>query len=327
MTMRTGCAIANPNIAFIKYWGNSDPALRLPSNGSISLTLGGLETQTTVTFDETLSTDRISVDGQPASASASERVSLHLDRIRLIAGIDIYATVESRNNFPVGAGIASSASAFAALTLAGISAVGLTLQSIDLSRLARRGSGSACRSIFGGFVEWYASETDEGSYAESFAAADHWDLQDLIVIISQEHKGVGSTQGHALADTSPLQRARVADAQRRLDVCRRAILNRDFFALASIIELDSNLMHAVMHTSSPPLMYWYPETLQVMTAVTKWRTEGLEVCYTIDAGPNVHCICTKKHMDTIEERLRRIPGIVELLHAHPGDPARIVPSI
>lgn len=324
MTFRTAYAIANPNIAFIKYWGNRDPALRLPSNGSISMTLGGLETQTTVTFDESLHSDNISVDGQPASASASERVSLHLDRIRLIAGFDIYATVESHNNFPVGTGLASSASAFAALTLAGISAAGLSLQPIELSRLARRGSGSACRSIFGGFVEWYASETDEGSYAESFAAADHWDLQDLIVIISQEHKGVGSTQGHALADTSPLQRARVEDAQRRLKECRRAILDRDFFSLASIIELDCNLMHAVMHTSTPPLMYWHPETLQVLTAVKEWRAEGYEVCYTIDAGPNVHCICTNKHADTIEERLRHLPGVVELLHATPGGSARVV---
>ena len=324
MTYRTACAIANPNIAFIKYWGNSDPTLRLPSNGSISMTLSGLETQTTVTFDESLRTDNVSVDGQPASASVSERVSLHLDHIRLIAGFDIYATVESSNNFPVGAGLASSASAFAALTLAGSTAAGLSLQPIELSRLARRGSGSACRSIFGGFVEWYTSATDEGSYAESFAAADHWDLQDLIVIISKEHKGVGSTQGHALADTSPLQRARIEDAQRRLEECRRAILDRDFLALASIIELDSNLMHAVMQTSSPPLMYWHPETLQVLNAVTKWREEGYEVCYTIDAGPNVHCICTNKHADRIEERLHRLPGVVELLRTHPGDPARVV---
>ena len=149
-------------------------------------------------------------------------------------------------------------------------------------------------------------------------------IQDLIVIISQEHKGVGSTQGHALADTSPLQRARVEDAQRRLKECRRAILDRDFSSLTSIIELDCNLMHAVMHTSTPPLMYWHPETLRVLTAVTEWRTEGYEVCYTIDAGPNVHCICTDKHADTIEERLRHLSGVVEVLRAQPGDSARVI---
>jgi diphosphomevalonate decarboxylase len=326
MTTKTARAIAHPNIAFIKYWGNRDPELRLASNGSISLTLGGLETQTSVTFDEGFSSDHIYVDGQPASPSACERVSLHLDRIRQITGITTYATVESHNNFPVGAGLASSASAFAALSLAGISAAGHSLEPIELSRLARRGSGSACRSIFGGFVEWYASETDEGSYAEAFATPDHWDLQDLIVIFSSEHKGVGSTQGHTLADTSPLQSARVADTPRRLDECRRAILDHDFSALASIIELDCNLMHAVMYTSTPPLIYWHPETLRVMTAVTEWRAEGHEVCYTIDAGPNVHCICTSDHADTIEERLRRLSGVEKILRAYPGDSARVLPS-
>jgi diphosphomevalonate decarboxylase len=324
MALKTASAVAHPNIAFIKYWGNRDHVLRLPSNGSISMTLGGLETQTTVTFDESLTTDQVSIDGQPASPSASARVSQHLDHIRLMAGSDIYANVESRNNFPLGVGIASSASAFAALTVAGISAAGLSLRPIELSKLARRGSGSACRSIFGGFVEWHASETDEDSYAESLAPPNHWDLQDLIAIVSQEQKGVGSTQGHVLADTSPLQNARVADAPRRLEECRRAILDRDFLSLASITELDSNLMHAVMLTSTPPLIYWCPETLQVMNEVARWRSEGYEVCYTIDAGPNVHCICTMEHADWIEERLRHLPGVVQLLRTHPGGQARVL---
>jgi diphosphomevalonate decarboxylase len=326
MTLKTSCAVASPNIAFVKYWGNIDADLRLPSNGSISLTLGGLETQTTVTFDESLASDQVTVDGQPASALASERVSQHLDHIRALAGFDLNANVESVNNFPVGAGIASSASAFAALTLAGISAAGLSLQPIELSRLARRGSGSACRSIFGGFVEWYAGETDDGSYALSFADPDHWDLQDLIAIVSRDHKGIGSTEGHALAETSPLQDARVADTERRLKICRQAILDRDFSSLASIIELDSNMMHAVMHTSHPSLLYWHPPTIEIMDAVPKWRTEGLDVCFTIDAGPNVHCICTQQHTDLIEDRLRSLPGVLDLLRAHPGDAARVLPS-
>ncbi|HEY42475.1 MAG TPA: diphosphomevalonate decarboxylase [Anaerolineae bacterium] len=324
MAIRTAIAVANPNIAFIKYWGNRDHALRIPCNGSISLTLGGLETQTTVTFDENLTSDHVFIDDRSASASTSARVSQHLDRIRLIAGFKYCAKVESRSNFPVGAGIASSASAFAALTVAGTSAAGLSLQPIELSRIARLGSGSACRSIFGGFVEWHANETDEDSYAEVLAPSNHWDLQDLIVIVNQEHKGVGSTEGHALADTSPLQNARVADAPRRLKECRRAILDRDFPSLASITELDSNLMHAVMLTSTPSLMYWYPETLQIMNEVTRWRAEGYEVCYTIDAGPNVHCICTRKYADRIEKRLRRLPGVIQLLRASPGNQARVL---
>lgn len=324
MTKRTASAVASPNIALIKYWGNRDHELRLPSNGSISLTLGGLETRTTVTFDETLPFDRLTVDGSQPNNSALVRVSEHLDRIRHLAGIHTPARVESRNNFPTGVGIASSASAFAALTLAGTAAADLSLNPKELSRLARLGSGSACRSIFGGYVEWYAGETHADSHAEPLAPPEHWDLIDLIAVISREHKGIGSTQGHTLADTSPLQSARVTDALRRLNICRDALLHRDFPTLASIVEQDSNLMHAVMFTSIPALIYWSPTTIEVMQAVTTWRAEGLEVCYTIDAGPNVHCLCTKQYADQVEERLSHLPGVIDLLRAHPGGPASVI---
>lgn len=324
MAKGTASAVASPNIALIKYWGNRDHELRLPSNGSISLTLGGLETRTTVSFDETLPSDRLTVDGSPLTNSALVRVSEHLDRIRHLVGINTPAHIESQNNFPADVGVASSASAFAALTLAGTAAAGFSLTPKELSRLARLGSGSACRSIFGGYVEWYAGEADADSHAEPLAPPEHWDLIDLIAVISREHKGVGSTQGHKLADTSPLQSARVADAPRRLNICREALLHRDFPTLASIVEQDSNLMHAVMFTSTPALIYWLPTTIEVMQAVTTWRAEGLEVGYTIDAGPNVHCLCIKQHADQVEERLNHQPGVINLLRAHPGGPASVI---
>jgi len=324
MAKGTASAVASPNIALIKYWGNRDHELRLPSNGSISLTLGGLETRTTVSFDETLPSDRLTVDGSPPTNSALVRVSEHLDRIRHLAGIHTPAQVESRNNFPAGVGVASSASAFAALTLAGTAAADLSLNPKELSRLARLGSGSACRSIFGGYVEWYAGETHADSHAEPLAPPEHWDLIDLIAVISREHKGIGSTQGHTLADTSLLQSARVTDTPRRLNICREALLHCDFPTLASIVEQDSNLMHAVMFTSTPALIYWAPTTIELMQAVTTWRAEGLEVCYTIDAGPNVHCLCTKQHADQVEERLGHLPGVIDLLRAHPGGPASVI---
>ena len=180
MAKGTASAVASPNIALIKYWGNRDHELRLPSNGSISLTLSGLETRTTVSFDEALPSDRLTVDGSPPANSTLVRVSEHLDRIRHLAGIHTPARVESRNNFPAGVGVASSASAFAALTLAGTAAADLSLTPKELSRLARLGSGSACRSNFGGYVEWYAGETAADSHAEPLAPPEHWDLIDLI---------------------------------------------------------------------------------------------------------------------------------------------------
>jgi diphosphomevalonate decarboxylase len=232
--------------------------------------------------------------------------------------------VESSNNFPTGAGIASSASAFAALSLAASAAAGLELDERALSRLARRGSGSACRSIPAGFVEWQAGEDDLSSYACSIAPPEHWDLVDCIALVSLAHKPVGSTKGHAFADSSPLQGARLAGAPRRLEICRQAILARDFEMLVEVMQLDSNLMHAVMMTSSPPLLYWRPATLAVMQAVGEWRKSGVAAGYTIDAGPNVHVICPGEIMDQVVVLLREIPGVETVLTARPGGPAQLV---
>src|ERR671918_933036 len=220
--MTTATAIANPNLAFIKYWGNRDNTLRLPSNGSISMNLDGLYTRTTVSFQPSLPYDELVINGHETMGKGLDRISYLLDIIRGMANITERAEVISENNFPSGAGIASSASAFAALALAGSDASGLNLNEKELSRLARRGSGSASRSIPGGFVEWQAGTSDEDSFAFSIAEPGHWDLVDCIAIVSAAHKKMGSTEGHSLAPTSPLQAARVADAPRRLELCRNA---------------------------------------------------------------------------------------------------------
>jgi diphosphomevalonate decarboxylase len=145
-----------------------------------------------------------------------------------------------------------------------------------------------------------------------------------VAIVSREHKATGSSEGHPLAYTSPLQPARVDDAPRRLRICRQAILERDFEALADIVELDSNLMHGVIMTSSPRILYWQPATLTVMQAVTAWRKQGLPICYTIDAGPNVHVICTAPIAFEVAERLKALDGVEAVLRATPGGPARII---
>jgi len=323
MASRTAIAISNPNIAFIKYWGNKDPHLRLPSNGSISMNLGGLESRTQVTYDPSLDFDTLILNGQELRGAAQARVSAFLDIIRGMSGTSTFARVDSENNFPTGTGIASSASGFAALSLAATTAAGLTLDQRQLSRLARRGSGSACRSIPGGFVEWYAGEDDESSYAQSVAPPEHWALNDCVAIVSKEHKPVGSGEGHSLAGTSPLQKIRVQDAPQRLDLCRNAILGRDFEALAEVAELDSNLMHAAIMTSSPPVLYWQPATVAVMRAVVEWRNSGTPVFFTIDAGPNVHVICPSAYSAEVTSKLNVIPGVMETLCAPVGGSVRL----
>jgi diphosphomevalonate decarboxylase len=276
-----------------------------------------------VTFEPFLELDTLTLNGQSVSGAALGRVSQFLDRVRGMAGIKEFARIESANNFPMGAGIASSASAFAALALAASTTAGLHLDEAALSRLARTGSGSACRSIPGGFVEWLADGCDPDSGAVSIAPPEHWDLCDCVAIISREHKPTGSTEGHALAHTSPLQKARVEGAPQRLSQCRKAILDRDFAAFAEVTELDNNLMHAVMMTSRPQLLYWQPATIAIMKAVQSWRAAGLAACYTIDAGPNVHVICERPDQEQVEARLRQTPGVQDVLIAYPGGPARL----
>lgn len=322
MKTNTATALAHPNIAFIKYWGDIDPSMHIPTNGSISMNLQELYTRTRVSFDPALEHDQFSLNGCQVEYVAFRRVSDFLDYVRKTVGITIFASVESHNNFPVGTGIASSASGFAALSLAASKAAGLNLDERALSRLARTGSGSACRSIPSGFVEWYAGSSDQDSYAQSIAPSEHWDIVDCIVVVSQEEKPISSSAGHLLAGTSLLQPTRVTDAPNRLERCRKAILQRDFDALAEVVELDSNLMHAVMLTSSPTLLYWKPATVTIMQAVQSWRKTGLPVCYTIDAGPNVHVICTNESSQTITDNLGRLPGVLKILTSHPGGHAQ-----
>jgi diphosphomevalonate decarboxylase len=324
--MTTATAQAQANIAFIKYWGNRDNELRIPMNGSISMNLDGLFTRTTVSFQPSLSFDELIINGHEIAGPGRERVSYILDLIRGMANIPESAEVMTENNFPSGAGIASSAAAFAALALAGSKAAGLNLSERDLSRLARRGSGSASRSIPGGFVEWQAGENNEDSFAFSIAGPDQWKLVDCVAIISSAHKKTGSTEGHSIAATSPLQAARVVDAPRRLELCRKAILSCDFDSFASIVELDSDMMHSVMMTSTPALHYWKPASLEVMNKVRQWRAEGIPACYTVDAGPNVHILCPESEAQIVDKKLREIQGVLDVLIARPGGPAKIIES-
>ena len=327
MSPNSATAVASPNIAFIKYWGNTDDTLRLPVNGSISMNLAGLQTTTTVEFQSELKKDLLTLNKLEMTGTPLDRVTRFLDHVRNLSGIHLYARVISGNNFPTGAGIASSAAAFAALALAASMAAGLDLSEKDLSRLARRGSGSASRSIPTGFVEWLTGSSDETSYSVSIAPPAHWNLVDCIAVVEAGQKTTGSTEGHFLASTSLLQPARVADTPRRLSICRRAIQERDFATFAEMVELDSNMMHAVMMTSHPALFYWEPASIQIMKAVVDWRKEGLPACYTLDAGPNVHVLCPEDFVSQVSERLFAFNSVKSILTAAVGTGASLEPSL
>ncbi len=321
MEIGKATAVACSNVPFIKYWGNRDNALRLPANSSLSMNLAGLVTTTTVAFDQRLERDDVVIDDQPATGPARARVSTHLDLIRQQAGLRAAARVVSCSNFPAGTGIASSASAFAALTVAACAAAGLRRTEAELSALARRGSGSACRSVPGGYTEWLMGQGNASSFAHSVAPPSHWDLCDVVAIVSREHKAVGSSSGHSLAVSSPLHAARLLIIPALLAACKRALLARDLEAMGALMEQDAVMMHAIMMTSRPPLYYWAPATLVIIHALQSWRADGLPVYFTIDAGPNVHLVCEADNAVEIRARAQALPGVLDVLMSPPGGPA------
>jgi diphosphomevalonate decarboxylase len=323
MTKGKATAVANPNIAFIKYWGKTDDVLNLPANPSLSMNLAALTTATTVEFRPGLPGDLVTIDGEPATGQAQGRVVQHLDRVRAMAGTNERAQVVSQNDFPSGTGLASSASAFAALSLAATRAAGLALSDDELSRLARLGSGSACRSVPAGFALW-EGDTDATSLAHQVEPPDHWDLYDLVAIVSYKHKWVGSHQGHELASTSLFYPARLAAVPELLATIRSGLQARDLAAMGPAIEADALAMHSVMMTSDPSLLYWQEGTMAVLQGVRAWRRSGLEVFFSMDAGPNVHCFCERTDAAKVESSLRALPGVQDVIASGPGRGVRLV---
>jgi diphosphomevalonate decarboxylase len=317
-------ALAPANIAFVKYWGNRDAGLRLPWNGSLSMNLSGASATTTVTFDDAAAEDQVELNGRPADERTRLRVTDHLERIRELAGTRAHARVVSETTFPVSTGIASSAAGFAALSVAGAAAAGLALGEAELSRLARRGSGSAARSIPDGFVEWFAGEDDEGSYAESIAPPEHWDLVDLVAVVDATPKLLGSADGHEAAGASPFFKCRLEEVHERLPAVRTALLERDFAALAPMVEAEALSLHGVAMTGRPSALYFAPGTVEVLHAVRRWRAEGASAAFTLDAGPSVHVLCERHAEVEIGRRLGAMGAVRQVLVNHAAPGARLI---
>lgn len=308
-------AIAHPNIAFVKYWGKKDEELRLPLNNSISMNLENLQTETTVEFND-FDDDIITINENAAEGVAKERVVKHLDIFRNLAKTELKAMVVSKNNFPMSSGIASSASGFAALTVACASALNLDLNERELSILARLGSGSACRSIPAGFTEWLTGTCNDDSYSVSIAPPEHFEIYDLVVLVKKEKKKILSTEG--MQRFNPYFYARLAEVQENLENIRRAILTKNFQQLGIYTEKDCISMHTVMMNSG--LFYWEPETLKVMKEVWNLRKNNIKCYFTIDAGPNVHILCLNDDKEKIKERINKLS--FEILESKPGGKAK-----
>jgi diphosphomevalonate decarboxylase len=314
-------AKAHTNIALIKYWGKRDESLILPMNGSVSMTLDEFYTTTTVSFHKRLTCDRFVLNGKLQDASEQNKVASFLNHVRALGKSGLYAEVTSENHVPTSAGLASSASGFAALAAAAAKAIGLDLTGPELSRLARRGSGSACRSIFGGFVEWQKGELADGmdSYGIPLVPQDYWDLRILVTILAREPKNISSRDGmRRTVKTSPFYAGWLETVAGDLALAKDAILKRDFETLGRVAEANALKMHATTLAANPPFTYWQNDTLSVMQKVSGMREIGLPAYFTIDAGPNIKVLCESQNVSQVREILLTVPGVQDVIACHPG---------
>ncbi|WP_433738873.1 diphosphomevalonate decarboxylase [Pseudomonas putida] len=322
-------SVSSPsNIALIKYWGMSDEQRTLPNNASLSMTLSQCVSLCTIESLSAGTTDEIlwrTREGKlvPANASLRFGIEYHVGQLRQHFDHWQPLRIATSNSFPTGVGIASSAAGFSALAMAFALHCDQAFDGTRISELARlSGSGSAARSTFGGFVQWPGDARQLAGPAQQFAPAHHWSLHDLIAVVDTRHKKVSSRQGHHLAASSAFYPTRLDLLPQRLNTVRRAILNRDFNALADAVEREAIELHMIAMTSQPPVFYWQPTTLAILERVRQLRGEGLQVCATMDAGPNVHVLCTEQHRSLVFAALSNLPGIVRWIFDQVGDGPR-----
>ncbi|MBI2019679.1 diphosphomevalonate decarboxylase [Candidatus Daviesbacteria bacterium] len=317
-------AIAPSNIAFTKYWGRKDEVLRLPENGSVSMCLSNLLTTTTVEFSPEFEKDEVTINGGGLEEGEAQRIIRHLDRVRKMAEIDQKAKVVSNNNFPSGTGLSSSASGFAALTLAAIKAAGLNLTEKELSILARQGSGSACRSIPSGFVQWLDGDTSEASYAQQIFPPNHWAIADVVAVVSEGKKEVATSLGMKSAQSSPFMQVRLSRMKEKNEKVKEFIKDKNFTEFGELLEAEALELHTIMLTQRPALIYWTTGTLRIMKLVPHWRAEGIPVYFTINTGQDIHLICEAENVEKVKAKLKELDFVKDIIVNTPGEGARLL---
>jgi len=316
-------AKAHTNIALIKYWGKRNEELILPTNNSLSVTLDGFYTKTTVHFKEELEKDEFILNDETITDTAFDRVTNYLDLFRNYANQKgLFAEVNSVNQVPTAAGFASSASGFAALAAATAKALDLQLTKEELSRFTRKGSGSACRSVYGGFVEWEKGQAGDGSdsFAHQIAPEDHWDIRVAAAVLTAEEKDVSSRVGmKRTVDTSVFYDGWLDSVPADLAEIKVGIRERDFEKVGSIAEANCLKMHATTLGANPPFTYWQDSTMAVMQIVRNLRKQGISAYFTIDAGPNVKVLYLPKDKKYVVETLRNTAGVSDVIESKVGE--------
>jgi diphosphomevalonate decarboxylase len=326
-------ARAHPNIALVKYWGKRDERLILPHQSSLSVTLGPLSVSTTVEFLDHRGPDEVEINGKSATLTERDRVIEAIGLVRQEAKREGRAlgkaVMHSRGDFPAAAGLASSAAAFAALAVAARAAAGLRRDVKAESILARRGSGSASRSIEGGFVRWNRGTKKDGSdsFGEQLFDEAHWpQLRLLVGMVSREEKEVKSRDGmRGTVQTSPYYPAWVKDAEAEVKRIVPLIRRRDLEGVGAIAERNAWRMHATAFAANPPLSYLKPETVAVIEHCRELRRKGVGAWFTLDAGPNPVLLTSASDEAAVAAVLME-HGAREIVRCRPGGDAELTTS-
>lgn len=316
-------AQAHPNVALVKYWGKRPSRGNLPAMGSLSLTLGFLATRTTVAFGGGGGEDALTLNGRGNSTDL-KRVQDCLAPLRRRGAPAGPATVESRNDFPTGAGLASSASGMAALALAGASALGLADDHALVGRAAMEGSGSAPRSLHGGIVLLSMGPAGDWS-CRSLLAPEEWPLKIVVAVTQAGPKQTDSRSGMELTRrSSPFYKAWLQSQRADLDDAESAVRQRDFGRLADLSQSNCLKMHAAAMGASPPLLYFNGATVECMHRIGALARDGAAVFFTVDAGPQVKAVCLPESLNDVLDALRQVPGVRQVLSGDPGAGARVI---
>jgi diphosphomevalonate decarboxylase len=324
-------ALSHPNKALVIYWGNENDTLRIPTRSSLSITLQGinhpLDYVVSLRTIRSSERDRVFIDGIEDKGEIHSHFVHHLNAMRRYTGYKERVEVTTRKSFPVGTGLAGSAASASALAEAFAGLIGKTDDTRLKSIMARRGSGSGSRSVFGGFVIWQKGNSDESSYAKQLFNENHWDLRNVIAMVSSNPKKIRSIEGMKLSKkTCPEQSYSdfVSVADLHIEQISRALLARDIAKLGALYEKENYLFRQITLKTVPILDYWTNATHKILDKVANLREDGIPVYAGTDAGPNVHIFTMPKHVERVIRTIQETEGVLGIIHCKVGEGSHLI---
>jgi diphosphomevalonate decarboxylase len=324
-------ALSHPNKALVIYWGNENDTLRIPTRSSLSVTLQGinhpLDYIVSLRTIQSSERDKVIIDGIEDKGEIHSHFVHHLDAMRRYTGFKEKVQVATTKSFPVGSGLAGSAASASALAEAFAGLIGKTGDTRLKSIMARRGSGSASRSVYGGFVMWQKGNSDESSYSKQLFNEHHWDLRNIIAIVSYNPKKVKSIEGMKLSkETCPerLYSDFVSAANQHIEQISTALSARDIAKLGELYEKENYLFRQVCIKTIPPLDYWNKATHNILDEVANLRYDSIPAYAGTDAGPNVHIFTVPKHVERVIRTIQEVQGVQNIIHCRVGEGSHMI---